>query len=281
MQVRARRRARAAGEVPIVAYHGIDDADMFTRQLDHLVRHHRPVSEGDVLAAVGGGRRLPEGAVLVTFDDGQRTVFDIALPLLRERGIPAVAYVVAGLLDTDTPYWWQEVEHLAVGNGRDVVRRLKRVPDAERLQAIEQLRRDAVSAVPPTPQLRRDELAVLESAGIAVGNHSLTHPLLPHCDDATIAREVADAHALLTDALGHPPRSFAYPNGDCDDRSAAAVAAAGYELAFLFDHQLAAFPPADALRVSRVRVDSTTSIDRFRIILSGLHPALHRARGRS
>jgi hypothetical protein len=30
-----------------------------------------------------------------------------------------------------------------------------------------------------------------------------------------------------------------------------------------------------------VRVNSDTSLDRFAIILSGLHPALHHARGRS
>ena len=39
--------------------------------------------------------------------------------------------------------------------------------------------------------------------------------------------------------------------------------------------------PGHPLRLSRVRVNSDTSLDRFAIILSGLHPALHHARGRS
>ena len=34
----------------------------------------------------------------MTFDDGHRDVLDVAMPMLRERGIPAVAFAVAGLI---------------------------------------------------------------------------------------------------------------------------------------------------------------------------------------
>jgi hypothetical protein len=51
-----------------------------------------------------------------------------------------------------------------------------------------------------------------------------------------------------------------------------------YSAAFLFDHRHAR-PGSHALRISRLRVNSTTSIDRFAAILSGLHPAVHKARG--
>jgi hypothetical protein len=35
------------------------------------------------------------------------------------------------------------------------------------------------------------------------------------------------------------------------------------------------------MRLSRLRVNSDTGLDRFALILSGLHPTLHRARGRT
>ena len=92
---------------------------------------------------------------------------------------------------------------------------------------------------------------------------------------------MADAHAALVDALGHAPTAFAYPNGDCDARTREAVDACGYEIAFLFDHRLSPAVPTDRLRVSRLRVDSTTSLDRLSTIVSGLHPAMHRLRGGS
>jgi peptidoglycan/xylan/chitin deacetylase (PgdA/CDA1 family) len=151
--------------------------------------------------------------------------------------------------------------------------------DDDRLATIAGLRRVAESPAPRVPQLHRHELRALESDGVAVGNHSHTHPCLPRCPDARIGAEVADAHSVLTDALGHAPIAFAYPNGDCDARTRQAVEDCGYGVAFLFDHRLSPAVPADPLRVSRLRVDSTTSLDRFRTILSGLHPAVHRLRG--
>jgi peptidoglycan/xylan/chitin deacetylase (PgdA/CDA1 family) len=282
-------RVRAARHLTVLAYHGIDDPDRFQQQLRYLVRTTRPVSLEQVAAAVAGTGTLPERATLLTFDDGARSLVESGLPLLRERGLPAVAFVVAGLLDSDRPFWWTEVERLAGDGGRvqglaglapaGLVRRLKQLPDGERLAAIEELRRTAAAPAPPTPQLRRAELARLESAGVAVGNHTLTHPILPRCDDGKLETEVAGAHRALGDALGHPPATFAYPNGDWDARAERLLATLGYATAFLFDHRVSPRRPDHRLRISRVRVNSDTGLDRFAAIVSGLHPAVHHARG--
>jgi peptidoglycan/xylan/chitin deacetylase (PgdA/CDA1 family) len=285
-------RRLAARRLTVLAYHGVDDPASFRRQLGHLVAVARPVSLEEVVDAVVGRRRpLPPRAVLVTFDDGHRSLLDAGLPLLRERGIPAVAFVVAGLLDTQTPFWWAEVEQLLGRGGRvgthdglppsALVARLKAAPDADRLAAIEQLRRTASAPAPPAPQLRRDELPLLEAAGVAVENHTWSHPCLPRCDDRKAAAEADDAHHALLEALGRAPRAFAYPNGDWDQRTERALAAAGYAVAFLFDHRVNPAMPRHPLRLSRVRVNSHDTLDRFAILLSGLHPALHHARGRS
>lgn len=274
-----------------LAYHGVDSAEAFSRHLDVLVEETHPVPLDDVADALAGRAALPRRAVLVTFDDGYRNVLDVGMPLLAERGIPAVVFVVAGLLDRDEPFWWQEVEDLVSAGGtsertgatrapRDVVRSLKAVPDGERRAALDELRATASRPARRTTQLRTPELRLLESEGIAVGNHSLTHACLTRCNDEELAREVRESQEILTAALGRPPAAFAYPNGDCDDRVRRAVAAGGQQVGFLFDHRLTRFPPPDPLRLSRVRVDSTTTLDRFRTIISGLHPSLHHARGR-
>jgi peptidoglycan/xylan/chitin deacetylase (PgdA/CDA1 family) len=281
-------RVRATRQLTVLAYHGIDDPDRFRRQLHHLARSTRPVSLDQVTAAVRGAGDLPERATLLSFDDGERSLLEVGLPLLRERGLPAVAFVVAGLLDTDQPFWWAEVEQLAGNGGRvgsqpglspvALVRRLKALPDAERLAAIEELRRTA-PAPPPMSQLRRDELPLLEAGGIAVGNHTLSHPVLPRCDDEQVELELGEAHRILEGALGHAPSAFAYPNGDWDPRVERTLAAFGYTTAFLFDHRVNPRRPGHPLRISRVRVNSDTSLGRFAAIVSGLHPAMHHARG--
>jgi peptidoglycan/xylan/chitin deacetylase (PgdA/CDA1 family) len=206
-----------------------------------------------VIDAIDGRRALPPRSVLVTFDDGHRSVLERGLPLLRERGIPAVAFVVAGLLDTHQPFWWTEVEHLVRAKGSapgyngltpaQWVRRLKTVPDTERHQAIDELRRTARTSAPRQPQLGRSELATLEAGRVAVENHTMTHPCLDRCDDDTIRAEVRDAHALLHAALGRPPRAFAFPNGNWEARAERELEEEGYVAGFLFDHRLSAWAP--------------------------------------
>jgi peptidoglycan/xylan/chitin deacetylase (PgdA/CDA1 family)/O-antigen ligase len=280
---------RAERKLSVLAYHGIDQRERFEEHLAYLRGNTRPVSLSEVLEAIQGRRGLPLGAVLITFDDGDRTVLDAALPALRSAGIPGVAFVVAGLLDTNDPFWWDEVERLvragarlAELNGQGAehsVRLLKRVPDEQRVHLIQDLRRQRPDVRVRRPQLRGMDLVALETGGIAVGNHTLTHPCLGRCSNGQVLDEIGEAHRILESALGHPPESFAYPDGDWDERAGDALRDLGYRAAFLFDHRASTLPVEDPLRISRLRVNAGTSMDRFRTIVSSLHPAIHRFRG--
>jgi peptidoglycan/xylan/chitin deacetylase (PgdA/CDA1 family) len=282
-------RWRAARRLAVLAYHGVDDATRFEQHLELLHRDANVVTAGEAVAAFEGRAGLPRHAVLITFDDGHRSVVEVALPMLRERGLPAAAFVVASVIDTDRPFWWAEVIELARRGGivaampqmlpQQLVRALKRVPDAHRRAAIDELRATASAPASPMPQLSSPELRALESGGISVGNHTWSHPCLPRCGSDVQRAEVEDSHRALADMLGHEPTLFAYPNGDRDRSSARLVRDLGYRAAFLFDHALSPPRPPDALAVSRLRVNSTTSLDRFRTIVSGFHPSIHRVRG--
>lgn len=274
----------------MLAYHEVENADRFAEQLDYVKQTLHPVSLEEVEAAASGRGGLPRRAVLVTSDDGHRSVYETALPLLRERGLPAACYVVAGLIGTDVPFWWEEVKSLARAGGvagefeglepAALAKALKYVPDEQRLAALDELRRTSSAPPPPMPQLKPEELRELETGGVAIGNHTLTHPCLRYCPEEKIRHETSEAHRRLTDVLGHPPTSFAYPNGSADSRVIRALENLGYRTAFLFDHRLSEAPPPRPLQISRLVVGADVSLNRFRIILSGLHPALLHARGR-
>lgn len=79
------------------------DVEGFRRQLDHLVDNFTIVRMEDVIAAARGDRELPPDAALLTFDDGYAEHYEIAFPLLHERGLqgsffPPVAPVRDGAL---------------------------------------------------------------------------------------------------------------------------------------------------------------------------------------
>jgi peptidoglycan/xylan/chitin deacetylase (PgdA/CDA1 family) len=70
----------------------------FEQQMRWVAEKGRAVSLAQVEEFVAGRGTLPDGAVLVTMDDGCRSVFTDALPVLRDHGVPAVAYVPAALV---------------------------------------------------------------------------------------------------------------------------------------------------------------------------------------
>jgi peptidoglycan/xylan/chitin deacetylase (PgdA/CDA1 family) len=284
-------RWRAERTLAVLAYHGIEDADRFEQHVALFRRHMRPIGLQDVIDAARGGPSLPRRALLLTFDDGDRSLIDGVMPTLREHGLPGVAFVIPGLLDSATPFWWDEVEDLVRAGGHprgfegrrpgELVSILKGLPTGERVRVIDELRRSSPVSPTTTPQLARDDLGSLERAGIEIGNHTHSHVSLAHSSHREAVDEIVRAHDVLTTALGHPPRAFAYPNGDWDARAEEVLRGLGYQAAFLFDHRVQPVPLREPLRISRLRVGDATGMDRLRIILSGLHPAVHRLRGLS
>ncbi|MFB7618864.1 polysaccharide deacetylase family protein [Kitasatospora sp. NPDC056181] len=150
----------------------------------------------------------------------------------------------------------------------------------EGLPVLAELRQSARAGAPRQEQLTRRDLLTLRRSGVAIGNHTAGHPCLDHCDDDTVRDEITRAHRDLTGWLeGEEPTAFAYPNGNVDHRADPVLRRLGYRTGFLFDHRHDRLMPRRPLRISRLRVNSTTGRDRFDTILSGLHPAVHRLRG--
>jgi peptidoglycan/xylan/chitin deacetylase (PgdA/CDA1 family) len=67
----------------------------------------------------------------------------------------------------------------------------------------------------------------VHAAGMAIGNHSFTHPLMPRLSDETIADEIEKTNRLLAEITGQQPVLFRPPYGAADERVLAAVEARG------------------------------------------------------
>ena len=65
-----------------------------------------------------------------------------------------------------------------------------------------------------TPDHARELLA----AGVEVGCHSRTHPILPSLDDAALDTEIVATKDELAALVDREVTSFCYPNGDNDER---------------------------------------------------------------
>jgi len=99
-------------ELTVISYHEIADKQNalipqyavsptnFVRQMDWLKNNgYHFVTVNQVLAARAGKLPLPERAVLITFDDGYRSVYTSAFPILKLFNAPAVIAVVGSWLE--------------------------------------------------------------------------------------------------------------------------------------------------------------------------------------
>src|SRR5436309_15678116 len=63
------------------------------RHIDLICRKFDCISLDDAVEAIAGHRKLRRDSVVLTFDDGYRDFYDVALPILQTCNVPAAIFV--------------------------------------------------------------------------------------------------------------------------------------------------------------------------------------------
>ena len=230
---------------------------LFEAHIRRLSRDYEIVDLDQVLTG-----RLPRRALLITFDDGYRSVADVALPILARLGLPSVffisaAYVDTGSLPLDNLLCWISatvgVARLeAAITGRDGEARtlaellaiVAALPYRRRLGLADELadRFEVDCAKLRTESglfLDRSDLRRLAESGCEVGNHTRSHLFCRAIVDEAAAREQLLDHRLeLERWAGAPVRSFGYPYGSRLDATpfvARMLRESGHDVSFLVE----------------------------------------------
>ncbi|MGA2823280.1 MAG: polysaccharide deacetylase family protein [Bacteroidales bacterium] len=108
-------------DVPHVKHlYAVRTSKEFTHDLDFLLLHYKPIGIKDFLDSINNDRSLPGNSFLLSFDDGLREFHDVATPILRRKGIPAVCFLNSGFIDNaDLFYRYKAsllIERLQDGN---------------------------------------------------------------------------------------------------------------------------------------------------------------------
>jgi peptidoglycan/xylan/chitin deacetylase (PgdA/CDA1 family) len=130
--------------------------------------------------------------------------------------------------------------------------------------------------------LNRDELKQLESAGMTIGAHSMSHPLLSHLSLEMARAEITQSRACLEAVVGKRVWAFAYPFGDAQSVKPEILVMAkeaGYAAAFLnYGGGLGAELPLHAL--PRIHVTASMSLAELEAHVAGFHSSLQRCAAR-
>jgi peptidoglycan/xylan/chitin deacetylase (PgdA/CDA1 family) len=209
-------------------------------QLSALVRRgYRGARFSDALSGKVDGR-----VVSVTFDDGYRSVLELAKPILDSHGYPGTIFVPTDWPEQAGAMHWQGIDGWLD------------TPHEHELGT-----------------LTWQELVELADAGWEIGSHTCSHPHLPDLDDATLTHELRSSKERLEAELDQPCVSLAYPYGETDARVADATREAGYHWAGTIPRVV---PSPRPLLWPRTPIYHDDDTGRFRAKAS---PSLRRLRG--
>lgn len=222
--------------------HGLWSADpeSFAGQIRYLKSHVDVISPRQLPDALAQRRGR---YAMVTFDDGYRDNYELALPVLQAEGVKAAFFVATGFIDRPTLPWWDEIAWMVRRSERASIKMPGWLPEAVQIETPD---REAVvrallgrykllphaqtddflhAAALATgsgrcpPELARnlwmswDMVRALRDAGMTIGGHTVTHPLLASLDAEGQRREIMQCCRRLESELGEPTTWFSYPVG--------------------------------------------------------------------
>jgi peptidoglycan/xylan/chitin deacetylase (PgdA/CDA1 family) len=297
-------------------------AETLRRQLRLLKTRYNVLSPEEVLSWREGRADLPPRAVLVTCDDGLLNCLTDMLPVLQQEELHCLFFVTgASVEDARATLWYEDLLRLflsaparrfeissagiTISNelaSRDqrgkvwwkCVKRLSQVDAETRASFLSAARNELGSSTwqsidAENPAVCRrfglltcPELRELEAAGMTIGAHTLSHPMLSQAPPGLARSEIAESCSKLESELQSRVWAFAYPFGDAQSVTPEVMEMAkeaGYSLAFLnFGGGLGTALPPYAM--PRLHVTSEMSLAEFEAHVSGFHMWLQRRAGR-
>ncbi len=208
------RALRAAGAV-LLGLPLVKDVETWTTpagQFEHQLRFlaergYQSLSLDELLEIAEGRAPLPERAVVISFDDGDRSVHQIAWPLMRKYGFKGVLFIVDGWMDGPAPpdlevMSWAELRELAASGDFEV-------QSHTHAMHYKTWHEDAYYAVAEVLDWLEEPVAL-----------------------ERIAADLRESRSVLGERLGTTPRYLAWPYGSATARTDSIARAAGFAGSF-------------------------------------------------
>ncbi|MDR6884467.1 peptidoglycan/xylan/chitin deacetylase (PgdA/CDA1 family) [Bacillus sp. 3255] len=230
-------------EVAVLVYHHIDDqvqgsvtisTKLFERQLAAMQRQgYNFITMEQFKKFMKEGAKVPDNAVLITFDDGYESFYTNAYPILRKMRVPAVNFVITKDLDNPTATL---------------------LPSLSREQ-IRTMRKEFANI---DFQLHSDALHIMKDGKPMLNNKFAINGTM-ETDDDLKRRVIADTKTCMTKLkevnAAKSIDAYAYPFGSYDEHTISYLNEAGVHYAFTTKAGLATVQ-TDPMQIPRINAGS-------------------------
>jgi peptidoglycan/xylan/chitin deacetylase (PgdA/CDA1 family) len=208
----------------------------FDTQMRILREFFQPLPLLEAVQRLDAGT-LPDGAVCVTFDDGYADNELHAMPVLKKYGIPATVFVSTGFLNGGRMWNDSVIEVLRgcrgevldlrelaldcysvetieqrVAAAESILQQIKHLDPQDRLALVNEIQKHSAE-LPDDLMMTDAQVQSLARNGIAIGAHTVNHPILSSIDNDQAYREIRQSKQSLEALLQTSVDAFAYPNG--------------------------------------------------------------------
>lgn len=234
-------------DIPVLMYHRVIETEEekgyydtfvtkenFEKQMKYLKENnYEPIFFKDIKNGEYKNR-FSKKYVIITFDDGYKDNYKVALPILKKYNFKIVLFLI-----TDCEYNKWDVE----AEGREKEKRF--------------------------PLMTKEEVQELIKSGLVeIGGHTSNHLDMPFIEQEKLKEDLIFSKEKLEKLTGEELVSFAYPWGNNDDKSKKLIRELGYKFAVATESGTACYSD-DLYEIQRIGIYSKDDIDKFKEKISG------------
>lgn len=252
-------------KVTFLLFHDTEAADA-ERNFGYLKRHYNIISLNDYLDAVHHGKRLPNKAVVITFDDGHASNYTL-LPIIKRMQIPVTIFLCSSIVGTHRHFWFRHSTEI-----KPQVEALKKIPNEQRLERLRQYGFAQEQEYDEIQALTKEQIEEM-TPWVNFQSHTCFHPILPQCDNIEAEKEVKESKRQLETTFGLSINALSYPNGDYSERDIYLAQTAGYECGVTVDSGYNGIK-SNLFRLKRFSVNDAENTTELMVKASGCYALL-------
>lgn len=247
----------------VLMYHRVNDnfepnpllvsTKAFRQQMQYLHNHkYRVIGISELVSELNRSassqvlnpkvqKRLSSKTVLITFDDGYRSNYLYAYPILKEFAFPATIFLTTGMIAAD-----------------------KANPKYKIMPFVD------------ADMLSWENIREMAENGIEFGAHAVNHPHLTQINIEEAKREIEESKKVVYEFTGLPVSAFSYPYGEYNEDIKKLVKEAGFDCAFTVKPGMNR-EGGDLLELRRIVINGNDSLFDFKKkIITGRYGILHK-----
>jgi peptidoglycan/xylan/chitin deacetylase (PgdA/CDA1 family) len=192
-------------------------SDNFKKQIDFFLNNLKRASLNDLQT-----HDLNDSFFMVTFDDGYKDNFQIAFPILRKKRIPSIFFVVTEYIGQNGYLWFDKIR-LEYENKKSKYWFNNIFLKKKYKKAVNDFKKNfkyctkkidkKQNGISDSLMMDWADLMIASKNGIAIANHTCTHPIMSGLKKEDIYREIDTSQKKIFNELGINNAFFCYPDG--------------------------------------------------------------------